>query len=1023
MPIARIGSEFRVNAATLGTQFDSHVGVLSDGRLVFTYGQQNTGSITARVLNVDGTQSVAEFRVGSGAYSTVTGLPDGRFLVTYTTSFVDGSGTGIRAQIFNGNGTVSVPEFAVNSTTAGDQIYSSVTLLANGRFVVTYTDASATGGDTSLTSVRAHIFNADGTPASAEFLVNTTTFDRQTESSVTALADGRFIVTYSSFLAGPGATPGWDIRARIFNADGSQSVPEFIVNQATSGFQTESSVAALADGRFMVSYTSNDGSFDGVFARIFNSNGTVSVPEFRVNATTDGLQRESHVTALADGRILVIFQASTIGVSPATCTVNARIFNADGTESVPQFVIHTSDFFLLNSSVVALPDGRFVVTLTDQSLTGGDGSGGAVYAQVFDPKIFTGTEGADRYIGGNLGDSIYGYGGNDVLYGGLGNDFLVGGLGADYLDGGDGYDTVSYANATSAVDARLYDSTLNKGEAAFDVYVSIEALQGSAFNDVLLGNGVANVIYGGEGDDYIDGVGGGDYLYGGGGTDQIYLRAGADVVDGGTGFDYARYDYADAGVTASLSAPSTNTGWAAGDTYKDIEGLVGSAYADVLVGNDNANDIWGGAGGDFIAGAGGNDGLHGGAGNDYLVGGTGGDRLDGEDGYDTASYAYATSAVDARLYDSTLNKGEAAGDVYISIEALDGSAYNDVLLGNAAFNIIYGGEGNDYIDGVGGGDYLYGGGGNDKIYLRNGAELIDGGAGFDYAQYDYATAGVVASLNAPTSNTGWAAGDTFKDVEGLVGSAFGDTLVGDSKGNDLWGGLGNDSLYGLGGNDTIQGGAGNDIMDGGAGVDRLVGGLGNDTYVIRNLGANGLVEDTFVELAGQGTDTVNTIAAINLNEARYANIENAVLAGAIAANVWGSAVNNILVGNAAANAIYGLGGRDIMRGEGGADKFVYLNAADTGKTAATRDLIQDFTIGTDKIDLSAIDANGAAAGNGTFVFQAVSGAAFTGVAGQLHYLASGANTLVEGDLNGDRVADFQIELTGIKALLATDFIL
>ena len=93
-----------------------------------------------------------------------------------------------------------------------------------------------------------------------------------------------------------------------------------------------------------------------------------------------------------------------------------------------------------------------------------------------------------------------------------------------------------------------------------------------------------------------------------------------------------------------------------------------------------------------------------------------------------------------------------------------------------------------------------------------------------------------------------------------------------------------------------------------------------------------------------------------------------------------------------------------------------------GKTAATRDVITDFTVGDD-IDLSTIDANGAAAGNTAFSFLATNGAVFTGVAGQLRWQKSATLTLVEGDTNGDRVADFQIQLTGSKNLTAADFIL
>ncbi len=263
----------------------------------------------------------------------------------------------------------------------------------------------------------------------------------------------------------------------------------------------------------------------------------------------------------------------------------------------------------------------------------------------------------------------------------------------------------------------------------------------------------------------------------------------------------------------------------------------------------------------------------------------------------------------------------------------------------------------------------------------------------------------------------------FRDADHLIGGDFADVLVGYGGADTLEGGGGDDKLYGGVASDTLKGGDGNDIMDGGAGVDSYAGGLGNDAYYVRNLGSNGRVEDTFSELAGQGIDGVNTSVTLNLNEARYNNIENGYLSGTAAINLGGSSVNNVLVGNSAANSIYGLGGRDIMQGGGGADKFVYLNVSDTGTTAAARDVIQDFTPGSDKIDLGAIDANGADAGDGMFSFQAASSAAFTGVAGQLHFLTSGANTIVKGDINGDKIADFQIELTGLKALHVTDFVL
>jgi serralysin len=211
-------------------------------------------------------------------------------------------------------------------------------------------------------------------------------------------------------------------------------------------------------------------------------------------------------------------------------------------------------------------------------------------------------------IAGNLAaNTLWGNAGNDTLYGREGNDILIGGAGADVLDGGAGFDYASYADAKAGVTGRLDNSSLNTGDAAGDRYVSIEGLIGSAFNDLLVGNAGANRLLGGAGNDML--IGG----------------AGADVLDGGAGFDYASYSTATAGVTARLDNPSLNTGDAAGDTYVGIEGLVGSAYNDLLVGDASANRLVGGGGNDTLMGGGGNDVLIGRAGADRLIGGAGSD--------------------------------------------------------------------------------------------------------------------------------------------------------------------------------------------------------------------------------------------------------------------------------------------------------------------------------------------------------------------------------------------------------------
>lgn len=134
----------------------------------------------------------------------------------------------------------------------------------------------------------------------------------------------------------------------------------------------------------------------------------------------------------------------------------------------------------------------------------------------------------------------------------------------------------------------------------------------------------------------------------------------------------------------------------------------------------------------------------------------------------------------------------------------------------------------------------------------------------------------------------------------------------------------------------------------------------------------------------------------------------------------GANLADVINGYAGSDEIKGGRGKDILTGGTGADDFNYHSVAES-TVGAGRDRITDFQVGVDDIDVSVIDANGSAAGAAAFAFKGK--AAFSGVAGQLHYFFQGTNTIVEGDTNGDKVADFQIELTGLKTLSSLDFIL
>ncbi|WP_160195391.1 calcium-binding protein, partial [Microvirga sp. BSC39] len=313
-----------------------------------------------------------------------------------------------------------------------------------------------------------------------------------------------------------------------------------------------------------------------------------------------------------------------------------------------------------------------------------------------------------------------------------------------------------------------------------------------------------------------------------------------------------------------------NTGEAAGDTYEGIEGLAGSNYADHLTGDHADNVIYGGYGSDTLFGLSGNDRLYAGGDNDDLIGGSGADTLDGGDGFDYASYYTAGTGVRASLTSNWLNTGDAAWDVYVSIEGLGGSNYADWLSGNEAANVLHGHGGNDELLGGGGFDELFGGEGWDVLHGGTGADVLDGGAGHDFASYLYATAGVTANLSESWRNQGEAYGDTYVSIEGLAGSAYADALGGDGSYNELFGHGGDDQLWGFGGGDWLVGGEGHDLLIGGAGSDWLTGGNGTDIFrfdgvlgagnvdVVNDFGFGGpdllqLTRNTFTAFANQGS--------------------------------------------------------------------------------------------------------------------------------------------------------------------------
>ena len=216
-------------------------------------------------------------------------------------------------------------------------------------------------------------------------------------------------------------------------------------------------------------------------------------------------------------------------------------------------------------------------------------------------------------------------------------------------------------------------------------------------------------------------------------------------------------------------------------------------------------------------------------------------------------------------------------------------------------------------------------------------------------------------------------------------------------------------------NDVLVGNAFANVLDGGAGADSMTGGAGNDTYYVDN------VLDRVIELSGGGIDSVWSALSLTL----AANVEHlSLLSEAGAARATGNALNNTLTGNAGNNTLSGQGGNDTLYGGGGADTltggrgadtFVFLALGDMGVGLGLRDVVTDFRAGQgDRIDLSALDA---VAGGGDDAFVYVGALAFSG-AGQLRF----ENGILSGEVTGNGVADFEIQLSGVRSFDAAALI-
>jgi Ca2+-binding RTX toxin-like protein len=342
----------------------------------------SAGGVYAQRYDASGAAQGSEFLVNTSIADTlfphIAALADGGFVITWTAYGQDGSGYGIYAQRYDAVGSVQGDEFLVNTTTDSDQYELTVTALADGGFVIAWTSF---GQDGSGYGIYAQRYDGLGAVRGGEFLVNTTTASAQVNPTIAALADGGFVIAWTAY-GQDGSGNG--IYAQRYDGLGAAQGGEFLVNTTTASEQVNPTIAALADGGFVIAWTAygQDGSGYGIYAQRYDGSGAAQGGEFLVNSTATSDQHGPAITALADGGFVIAW--TSVFQDGNGEGIYAQAYDGSGVAKGGEFLINTfTDNDQFEPTIAAHAEGGFVIAWTSN---GQDGDNLGVYASAFLPE-------------------------------------------------------------------------------------------------------------------------------------------------------------------------------------------------------------------------------------------------------------------------------------------------------------------------------------------------------------------------------------------------------------------------------------------------------------------------------------------------------------------------------------------------------------------------------------------------------------------------------------------------------------
>jgi Ca2+-binding RTX toxin-like protein len=397
----------------------------------------------------------------------VTQLSNGDLAVAWD----DGTLGRIRTARYSSTGTLLSGPTNVSATANTGHDEPAITALANGGYVVTWSDFSAAFPDTSSFAIRARLYSNAGVAFGSEFVVNTLTANVQDQSTVTPLADGGFAVAYRS---------NSDIRLQLFDAFGTRRGTEFLVNTTTSAAEQAPDIALLADGRLVVTWQGNDSDFAGIYAQIVDPRDGLCQGSDTADTVHGNLTFANEIRGIGGDDVLFGGSAGDQiyggegnddafgrkgddvlygGLGVDTLLGEAGdddLFGEDGNDDLRGGAgadgldggtgLDTANYGAATASVVAALDG---------SLAGiGDAAGDSFVSVEFIRGANVGGPG-DVLRGDGAANSLLGNAGNDRLESMAGSDKLMGGVGTDTLTGGLGNDQFLFDELAEVPDTIL----------------------------------------------------------------------------------------------------------------------------------------------------------------------------------------------------------------------------------------------------------------------------------------------------------------------------------------------------------------------------------------------------------------------------------------------------------------------------------------------------------------------------------------------------------------------------------------